>query len=188
MSAVAIACWPKQMRVTSGEGPSHLTARGAMSGTEAQLLDLCALARHAVALLHATGHLEGTEVRLELPDEPVFARVSPRKMEQVMLHLIAGAVVARRSEGAEAQAVRLTVEPQDDFGDYGPSIHVRYAPRGEAEPPPRAPPGDAPREGLAVARELVEALGGHFAVRNHGLTGTTVTVRVELPDQGTASW
>jgi hypothetical protein len=39
-----------------------------------------------------------------------------------------------------------------------------------------------------VARELVEAQGGHVAVKRQGLTGGTVTVTVELPDAGTASW
>lgn len=178
MSAVAMACWPRQMAVTGGESRGHLAAVGAaLDGTDVQNLDLCALARHALALLHATGHVESTEVGLELPDEPVFARVSRRRMEQVMLQLITGAVQERRSMGVPARAVRLTVEPQDDFGDYGPSFQVRYAAR-----------ESAPQTGLTEARELVESLGGQLAVRNHGLTGTTVTVSVELEDQGTASW
>jgi signal transduction histidine kinase len=182
MSAVAMACWPRQQRmVAAGEGRSHLTAAGALDGTAVQYLDLGALARHAVALLHATGHVSATEVRLELPDEPVFARVSRRRLEQVMLHLLADAVDARRGEGASARAIRLEVEPQDDFGDYGPTFHVRYVAQGADE--------DTPREALTMARELVEALDGRFTVTRHGLTGTTVTV--ELPDpeeRSTASW
>ncbi|PTL78480.1 HAMP domain-containing histidine kinase [Vitiosangium sp. GDMCC 1.1324] len=176
MSAVATACKPKQAQVTS-EG-RHLTAVGSLDGTDVQYLDLGALARHAVALLQATGHVEATEVQLELPDEPVFARVSRRRMEQVMLHLLADAVSACRSEGATARAVRLRVEPQDDFGDYGPTFQLRYASASES----------LLSEGLTAARELVETLGGSFTVKDHGLKGTTVTVSVELPDQGTASW
>ncbi|MFY0570534.1 sensor histidine kinase [Archangium lansingense] len=177
MSAVAMACWPRQTTVTSDEGRDHLSAVSSLDGADVQNLDLCALARHALALLHATGHVESTEVGLELPDEPVFARVSRRRMEQVMLHLLTDAVQERRSMGATARAVRLVVEPQDDFGDYGPTLQVRYAARG-GEPLP----------GLTAARELVESLGGQLAVKTHGLTGTTVTISVELEDQGTASW
>ena len=190
MSAVAMACWPQHeiMMVTNGEGRSHLTAKGARDDTDVQHFDLCALARHAVALLHATGHVETTEVQLELPDEPVFARVNQRRMEQVMLHLIASAVGARRSGGATARAVRLGVEPQDNFGDYGPTFHVRYVERGLAEQEPRAATEDAPRADLAVAREWVEALGGLFTVKSLGLMGTTVTVELPDPDPGTASW
>ncbi|WNG45043.1 sensor histidine kinase [Archangium minus] len=189
MSAVAMARRPKQMLVTNGESRSRLTAVSTrMDDADSQYLDLCALARHAVALLHATGHVEATEIQLELPDEPVFARVSRRRTEQVMLHLLTDAVGAHRSEGASLRAVRLGVEPQDDFGDYGPSFHLRYAARDTVEQEPGKLTGSARAESLTVARELVETLGGHLAVRNHGQTGTTVTVTVELPDQGTASW
>ncbi len=177
MSAVAMACWPRQMMVTSGESRGHLTAVGALDGTDVQNLDLCALARHALALLHATGHVESSEVRLELPDEPVFARVSRRRMEQVMLHLLTDAVLAHRGADMPARTVRFVVEPQDDFGDYGPRFQVRYAAR-----------ESTPQTGLVAARELVERLGGQLAVKSHGLTGITVSVSVELEDQGTASW
>jgi signal transduction histidine kinase len=189
MSAVAMAVWPKQLMAMSGEGRGHLSPVGALDGTDVQYVDLCALARHAVALLHATGHVESTEVRLELPDEPVFARVSRRRLEQVMLHLIASAVGAHRGEGASTRAVRLTVEPQDDFGDYGPTFRLRYLAKDAVRQEPRDEASrDTAAEGLTVARELVELVGGSLAVKSHGLTGSTLTVSVELPDQGTASW
>lgn len=189
MSAVAMTRRPKQMLVMGGESRSHLTAVSTrVDDADSQYLDLCALARHAVALLHSTGHVEATEVQLDLPDEPVFARVSRRRTEQVMLHLLTDAVGAHRSEGVSSRAVRLGVEPQDDFGDYGPSFHLRYAARDTVEQEPGRRAGSDRAERLTMARELVETLGGQLAVRNHGQTGTTVTVTVELPDQGTASW
>jgi hypothetical protein len=96
-------------------------------------------------------------------------------------------VGARRGaqSASSTRAVRLSVEPQDDFGDYGPTIQMRYMGRGGLAQPSRETSGP---EGLQAARELVEAQGGHLAVKHHGNTGTTVTVTVELPDQGTASW
>jgi hypothetical protein len=179
MSAVAMARGPQQTRVTQGEDRNHLTPAGALDGTDVHHLDLCALARHAVALLHATGHVEHAEVRLELPDEPVFARVSRRRLEQVLFHLVTHAVEAQRGEESTARAVRLTVEPQDGFGDYGPTFHVRYTTHRFSD-----------RADLKLAGELVEALGGSLTERRHGLTGTLATV--ELPeheqDPGTASW
>ena len=185
MSAVAMAWWPQQMLGTNGEGRGRLAVADVVEGADAQRLDLCALARHAVSILHTTGHVEPAAVQLELPDEPVFARVSARHMEQVMLHLLVDAVGSGRA--AEERAVRLSVEPQDDFGDYGPTIQMRYAARTAPTPPPREP-ASGPRIGLSVARELVEAQGGHLAVKQYGHTGSTVIVTVELPDQGTASW
>ena len=188
MSAVAMAWWPQQMLGTNAEARGHLASAEALDGTDEQHLDLCALARHAVSLLHTTGHVEPAEVQLELPDEPVFARVSARRMEQVMLHLLVDAVWMRRGAADNARAVRLSVEPQDDFGDYGPTIQMRFAARGLGPAQARDTVAPSPRSGLSLARELVEAQGGHLAVKHHGHTGSTVVVTVALPDQGTASW
>ena len=181
-----MACWPQQMLVTSGEGRGRLASVNAREGGDEQHLDLCTLAREAVSLLRTTGHVEPTEVQLELPDEPVFARVNPWRMAQVLFHLIADAVGARRGvqSTSSTRAVRLSVEPQDDFGDYGPTFRVRYAERARAEQETAA---EGSREtDLAVARELLESLGGRLTAKSHGLTGRTLSV--ELPDQGTASW
>jgi C4-dicarboxylate-specific signal transduction histidine kinase len=173
MSALAMASWPRTM--VMNESRSHLSVAGPLDGTDVQSVDLCALAKHAVTVLQTTGHVKDAEVQVELPHEPVFAWLSRRSLEQVLFHLITHAVNAQRGEGASVRAVRLTVEPQDDFGDYGPTIRVRYT---AAE--------GAPETDLAVARELLESLGGRLTARSHGQTGRTLSV--ELPDQGTASW
>jgi C4-dicarboxylate-specific signal transduction histidine kinase len=179
MSAVAMAGRPQQTRGTHGEARGYLAPAGTLDGTDVQHLDLGALARHAVALLHATGHMAPAEVRLELPDEPVFARVSRWRLEQVLFHLVTHAVEAQRGEGPTASAVRLMVEPQDDFGDNGPTFRVRYLARGPSK-----------RTSLEVAGELVAALGGNLTKGHHGRTGTTLTVELPKPEQdpGTASW
>ncbi len=185
MSAVALALWPQQLLAAEDEQRGPPGAAGALDGADVQQLDLCAVARAAVAQLHGSGHVEAGEVELELPAEPVMARVSPRRMEQVVLHLIVGAVATRRAAATQGRAVRLRVEPQDDFGDYGPSLQLRYPAAGGVEG--REPEGAAPG-GLEAARELVEAQGGHVAIKRQGMTGSLVTVVVELPDPGIASW
>ncbi|HEX8436967.1 sensor histidine kinase [Archangium sp.] len=182
MSALAMASRPR-MTVMS-EVPSHLSVAGPLDGTDVQSVDLGALVKHAVALLQATGHVKEAEVQVELPHEPVCAWLSRRRLEQVLFHLITHAVNAQRGEGTSVRAVRVTVEPQDDFGDYGPTFRVRYAERARAEQETAA---EGSREtDLAVARELLESLGGRLTAKSHGLTGRTLSV--ELPDQGTASW
>jgi hypothetical protein len=131
--------------------------------------------------------VEDREVQLELPEEPVFARASRQRLEQVLLHLIADAVDARRSGGRDTgRAVRLTVDPQDDFGDYGPTFHVHYPARELPASEATLLAREAPQVGRKMARELVESLGARFRVKSVGLTSTLVTV--ELPDPGTASW
>lgn len=179
MSAVAMTSGPKQMRVTHGEERSYLSPVAVLEGTDVQHLDLCALARHAVALLHATGRVERSRVRLELPDEPVFARASRRRLEQVLLQLIPQAVEAQASLELPARAIRLMVEPPDDFGDYGPTLRVRYNAADSAS-----------RANLTGVDELVESLGGQLTEKRLGLTGITVTVELpeSSPEPGTASW
>jgi hypothetical protein len=179
MSAVAMTSGPTQRRVTHGEDRSHLSPVDVLDGTDIQHLDLCALARHAVALLHATGRVERSRVRVELPDEPVFARTSRRRLEQVLLQLVPQAVEAQGNKELPARAVRLTVEPPDDFEDYGPTLRVRYS----------AAEGKS-RVDLKEVDELVEALGGQLTEKRLGLTGITVTVELpeSTPEPGTASW
>jgi signal transduction histidine kinase len=174
MSVVAMACQPRQKVGMNGEGLGHLTPVKPLDGTHVETLDLRELARQALALLHTTGHVKTSEVELAVPAEPVPATVSRHWLEQVLFDLVGHAVVAQRAEAPGNRTVRLEVEPQDDFGDHGPSVRVRYAEAAE------------PEAGLALVREQVEALGGHLGVKRHGRTGRTVTV--ELPDQGTASW
>jgi signal transduction histidine kinase len=172
MSAVALACWPRQRMEMKGEGLSHLFPAAPLDGTDVENLDLRELARQTLALLHTTGHVKTSEVELAVPAEPVCARVSRHGLEHALFDLIAHAVAAQRAEAPGARTVRLEVEPQDDFGDHGPTLRVRYAEAAEAE--------------LTLVREQVEHLGGRLGVKRHGRTGRTVTV--ELPDQGTASW
>jgi len=174
MSAVALAGWPRQRMEMDGEGLSHLFPAAPLDGTTVENLDLRELARQTLALLHTTGHVNTSEVELAMPAEPVSARVSRHGLENALFDLIAHAVAAQRGEAPGARLVRLEVAPQDDFGDHGPTLRVRYA------------GGSEPEAELALVREQVELLGGRLGVKRHGRTGRTVTL--ELPDQGTVSW
>ncbi|MBJ6762645.1 sensor histidine kinase [Myxococcaceae bacterium JPH2] len=151
-------------------------------------VDVAVAAHNALELLGATRRLRGVEVKLSLPDEPVIARVSRRRLEQVLLLLLAHAA---DTLGGESPGVRLTVEPPDDFGDVGPRFHVVT---------PGASLSDreiqsillapllvsSPHRRLARARELLESVGGTLSVARELPSGTRVTV--ELPAPGLASW
>jgi signal transduction histidine kinase len=135
-------------------------------------VDVVQSVRCALGLLASTRRLHGVEVALELPDGPVPARVSRRRLEQVLLLLVAHAVDAA---APGAVCVRVVVEPPDDFGDVGPRFQV-------VMPPPRV---DSPQRRLARARELVEAMGGELSLEPQE-AGTTVCV--QLPAPGFASF
>ena len=173
MSAVATASWTQPTQ-------RHPRLHAVGGREESQPLDLCTLAEQAVALLRKDGWVRDGEVQLELPCEPVLTRASREKLELLLVHLIGQAAQAPKS--TRALSVRVTVEPQDIFGDYGPTFRVRHME--ENQPVQlRAP------DGLGVARALAESLGGQLSVRSRGPLGTTISV--ELQDADTAhipSW
>lgn len=151
-------------------------------------VDVAVSARNALELLSATRRLHGVQVELELPEDPTIARVSRRRMEQVLLLLLAHAA---DTASGDAPQVRLTVEPPDDFGDVGPRFHLATPGATLSERELQAVflapllVGSTHRR-LARARELVESVGGTLAVVRGTPSGTTVTV--ELPAPGLASW
>jgi hypothetical protein len=172
MSAVATANW---LYPTPGHSPLH-----AVGGDEPQALDLCALAEQAVTLLRNDGWVRDGEVQLELPCEPVLTSASREKLELLLVHLIGQAAQAPKS--TRALSIRVTVEPQDIFGDYGPTLRVRHL---EDSQPVR----ERVSQALGVARVLVESLGGQLSVRSRGPMGTTISVELRDVDAAHApSW
>ena len=173
MNAVATARWTQPK-----PGQPHLHSVGGRE--EPQALDLCALAEQAVTLLRDDGWVRDGEVQLELPCEPVLTHASREKLELLLIHLIGQA--AQAPKATRALSVRVTVEPQDIFGDYGPTVRVRHLKDG-----PRVQ-GLAP-DSLGVARTLVESLGGQLSVRSRGPLGTTISVELRDVDASHApSW
>lgn len=150
-------------------------------------VDVAVSVRDALELLGATRRLHGVEVTLELPEAPVIARVSRRRLEQVLLLLVAHAVDAMTPE---APAVRVVVDPPDDFGDVGPRFQVvlpgvslsERETRSVVLSPLRV---GGPQRRLARARELVDAMGGELSLEQLD-EGTGVSV--QLPAPGLASF
>ncbi|MCY1023713.1 sensor histidine kinase [Pyxidicoccus sp. MSG2] len=164
----------------TGRGP----ALALVDSPDRPQVDVAEMARGAVELLTATRRLHGVEVALELPEDAVPARVSSRRMQQVMLLLLAHA-----ADAANGQGVRLAVDAPDDFGDVGPRFQV-VAPGAslserEAQAVFLSPMLVGPlHRRLARARELVESVGGTLEVAR----GAGITVTVELPAPGMSSW
>ncbi|RKH74586.1 sensor histidine kinase [Corallococcus aberystwythensis] len=150
-------------------------------------VDVAVSVRDALGLLGATRRLHGVQVALELPEEPVMARVSRRRLEQVLLLLVAHAADVAPPE---APAVRVVVDPPDDFGDVGPRFQVvmpgvslsERETRSVVLSPLRV---GSPQRRLARARELVDAMGGELALERLD-AGTAVSV--QLPAPGLASF
>ncbi|RKH65501.1 ATP-binding protein [Corallococcus llansteffanensis] len=144
-------------------------------------------ARDALGLLDATRRLHGVQVVLEVPEDPVIARVSRRRLEQVFLLLIAHAT---DTATPGASTVRVVVDPPDDFGDVGPRFQVVMPGVALSERELRSVVLSPLRVGsthrrLARARELVDAMGGELSVERLE-EGTGVSI--QLPAPGLASF
>jgi C4-dicarboxylate-specific signal transduction histidine kinase len=166
--------------------PARVNTLESVDAPETFRVDVAVAAHDAVALLGATRRLHGIEVALELPEDPVPARVSSRRMQQVFLLLLAHA-----ADAANGRGIQLTVDAPDDFGDVGPRFQVAAPGASLSERELKAvflsPMLVGPlHRRLARARELVESVGGTLEVARGAASGITVTV--ELPAPGMSSW
>ncbi|MCP3141989.1 histidine kinase [Pyxidicoccus xibeiensis] len=177
---------PSQQGAQEQGKSGRVAALASVDVPDVHQVDVAEVARYGVELLGATRRLHGIEVALELPEDPVLARLSGRRMQQVMLLLLAHA-----ADTANGQGVRLAVDPPDDFGDVGPRFQVLVPGASlsdrELQAVVLSPMLVGPvHRRLARARELVESMGGTLEVARGAASGLTVTV--ELPAPGLACW
>lgn len=89
----------------------------------AERLDLRMSARAAVSTIRHLARETGTELILDLPEEPVFATVDPRRVERILRNLLANAI-----DHGEGKPVLLRLRADDDAAafivrDQGIGLH-----------------------------------------------------------------
>lgn len=146
------------------------------------LRDLRVLVRDSLELYQT--YSDQHELRMELPDAPVWLRCDPVRLEQVLVNLVSNAFKYSPAGGC----VRVTLERQGDeamlaVSDQGIGISPEDAAR-IFEPFQRVGtlrdrvPGVG--LGLAVTRRLVEAHGGRIEVESTSGKGSTFRVRLPV--------
>jgi two-component system, cell cycle sensor histidine kinase and response regulator CckA len=144
-------------------------------------------------LLGEAGHLE-----LELVDEPLYVRVDPAQLTQVIINLVLNARDALREKGRVViGSTRREVKPRLNRrqGDMPPGkyISITVADNGTGmdtgtqlhlfEPFfTTKPPGKGTGLGLALVYGVVQQSGGYISVRSELLVGTTFEIM--LPSVG----
>ncbi|WP_095958900.1 ATP-binding protein [Corallococcus macrosporus] len=183
MNAVEGARASEQLLVAA---PRRATSLALVDLPDVLRVDVAEVVGGALELLSVTRRLRGVQVSLDLPEEPVPANVSHRRLQQVLLLLLAHA-----ADAANGQGVRVVVDAADDFGDEPPRFQVQIAGASlsarELQAVLLSPMLVGPlHRKLARARELTESMGGTLAVSSAAKVGITVTV--ELPAPGMSSW
>ena len=156
-------------------------------------VDLVPLARGAVALAQAATH--DHDVQLEAPpDETVWLRADPVRLERVLGNLLSNAI--KYSPAGGTIAVRIGVEPARSprwatlqVQDWGLGVPRRELPhifkrfrRARRTDDQRIPGAGI---GLATVHQIVTQHGGSVTVESEPGAGSTFTVR--LPLRGAAS-
>ncbi|MCC6417291.1 MAG: hypothetical protein IT429_03480 [Gemmataceae bacterium] len=141
--------------------------------------DLRELVRQVVELTRARRRQLGVTCGLELPPEPVVARVDPGQFKSVLVNLLLNALDAMPQGGnlqlrvrcCSAAGIRVVVE--DTGGGISPEILERlFVPFASTK-------ANGTGLGLSVARRIIEDHGGQLSAENRAEGGARFVV--ELP-------
>ena len=145
---------------------------------EREPVNLVDVAQNTVELARPIGHAQ--EIRLDLPDQPVNVSGDRRRLQQVLLNLIANAI----EHGASARGVDVRLYRDDsaavlEVRDYGPGI----APDAREQVFERFYKADASGPGLGVGLYLVHAIvSAHYgSIDVHSTNGQGTTFVVRIP-------
>lgn len=164
---------------------------GADYPVQPEEVDLSRLARHAMEMLRPAFLLRDQELHLDLPAESVYAVTDPGLLEQVVLNLLSN---ANRHAPVRGEITLAVVPPVDgrariEVRDNGPGIRPDDRER-IFEPYYRVRRNGGPDVpgsglGLAVARRMVDALGGRIWVAEHEAGGACFCIEVRTSGERT---
>ena len=151
--------------------------RGVM-GLKKEPTDVSLLAYDAVRALEPESRARGVRVDVEAEADLGLVQVDPLRLREVVINLVANAILHSHSGAAVSLAVRQTGDwLVISVRDNGPGITqqdlLRIFDRFH-----KGPRSQGSGLGLAIARQLVEAHDGEIGVESTVGVGTTFTVRI----------
>lgn len=163
---------------------SYASMESSAATLGAEPADLTAVAREAVVLVGPQARERGLELRLDLPDTPVWALTDAGKVRQVLVALLgnavrftsAGHVRLELRAGEQAAELRVT----DTGAGIAPEHHESiFEPFWQVEQSQTREVGGTGL-GLAIARRLAGMLGGELSVQSALGRGSTFTFTLPL--------
>lgn len=155
----------------------------------ARPFDLPAIVRTVAALMRPMAQARGLELRLSVPERPLWFTGDAHRVQQILLNLVSNAVKFTDHGWVEV-SVRAPAEL------YGRGFELCVSDTGRGIPPDRldsifqpfvqlAPgPGGEPAGtglGLSITKALVDAMGGQIQVESSPGAGSSFRVRLPLP-------
>jgi signal transduction histidine kinase len=148
--------------------------------------DLVEVARRAAATATLQAGVKSIELRVEAPASAVTAEADGAKLEQTLENLLSNAVKYTADGGTVTLSLRVDDErARFTVTDTGAGIAPAQIPMLFAKYQRLA--GDATRAapgtglGLLIAKEIVEAHGGHISVHSTGIAGKGTSFVVDIP-------
>lgn len=161
----------------------HLLALGRPQSKRDVRVDLGAALRRVVKMLTTAGVLRLLAVTVSVPEEPVWVRLDPTRLEQVLVNLMKNAADALVE--AERQKLEVDVSCAGDTAvcriiDDGCGIPAEALDKIFTPYYTSKPAGKGTGLGLPVVRQIVEAYSGSIACASQLGVGTTFTVTLPL--------
>ncbi len=147
-------------------------------------LDIVGLTRRALDTLQTIAAEQ--PIHLQKDDEPILVSGDARRLEQVLFNLIGNAITFTGGKGPIEVALRqVDGMAEIQVRDHGPGIPAQVLPR-IFERFYRVDDDRSAREGLGlglyIAREIVNAHGGHIEARSNLGDGSTFVATLPLLD------
>ncbi len=145
--------------------------------------DLRASVGDVLGMLRAGGLLRNAQIRIDVPDDPVWVGVDKTPVDQVIVNLVKNALEA--FAGEPAPRIEISIARQPPFAECSISdnasgiaeaaLPMLFEPYYTTKPPERGT-----GLGLFVVRRIAQDAGGDVAVRSEVGRGTTFVVRLPL--------
>jgi len=147
-------------------------------------VDICALAREAVALIEPTAEAKGIPVQPTIPGTACRVETDPTKVRQIVLNLLSNAVKFTSTGEVSLEVAlepdRVVISVRDTGIGIAPENLERiFDPFWQVEHG-RARRIGGTGLGLSVTRQLAHLLGGDIAVESVLGKGSTFTVWIPL--------
>jgi PAS domain S-box-containing protein len=156
---------------------------------ELTVTDVRAIVADVVAGVETSPTTNDHDFVVELPDEPVAARVDEQKLRQILLNLVDNAVKFSPGDATVRVGARRAGELVEiSVADEGPGIPAGERERIFAKFYRLAAPGQSGGTGLglSLAQGLVAAMGGRITLESAEGTGSTFVVQLPAADAAAA--